>query len=65
MVNILKCGECGHVGESRIFIDEEPPHDQRCPACGSTLVDTPAAIARLKHGGKPGEPTKRRKHVAA
>lgn len=66
MAHVLKCGECGRVDQSRMFIDDEPPHDQRCPGCGSTLVDTPAAIARLKHGGTPGEqPTKRRKHVAA
>jgi hypothetical protein len=63
----LKCGDCGYVGQAREFIgtgEDEGKHI--CPKDGSTFVDTPAEIERLKHGGMPGdEPRKRHKRVAA
>ncbi|MDP3974766.1 MAG: hypothetical protein Q8P88_00550 [Candidatus Jorgensenbacteria bacterium] len=64
MGKLLKCGDCGYTGDGHEFIDADTS-EQRCPKDGSTFVGSPAEIERLKHGGKPGEPTKRRKHVAA
>ena len=52
MRKFLKCWDCGFTGDEHEFIDHET-HEQKCPKDGSTLVDTPAGIARMRHGGNP------------